>query len=76
MNDIPVAMHRAPDVGPLPAVAVPKVAQFTLANGLPVATVRRDVAPIVSAAFMFRSGSAMDPAGAVRAGVADGGDAG
>jgi zinc protease len=56
-------MNQAPDVGPLPAVAVPKVSQFTLANGLPVATVRRDVAPIVSAAFMFRSGSAMDPAG-------------
>ena len=61
-------MNQAPDVGPLPAVAVPTVTQFTLANGLPVATVRRDVAPIVSAAFMFRTGSAMDPAG--RSGLA------
>jgi zinc protease len=61
-------MNQAPDVGPLPAVAVPTVTQFALASGLPVATLRRDVAPIVSAAFMFRTGSAMDPPG--RAGLA------
>jgi zinc protease len=56
-------MNQAPVVGPLPTIAVPQVTQFALASGLPVATVRRDVAPIVSAAFMFRSGAAMDPPG-------------
>ena len=61
-------MNQAPDVGPLPAIAVPGVTQFALASGLPVATVRRDVAPIVSAAFMFRTGAAMDPPG--KAGLA------
>ena len=61
-------MAQAPAVGPLPAVALPRATRLTLSNGLEVVALRRDVAPIVSAAFMFRSGGACDPAG--RAGLA------
>src|SRR5262249_9524816 len=35
----------------------------SLSSGLQVVALRRNVAPIVSAAFMFRSGGACDPAG-------------
>ena len=61
-------MGQAPAVGPLPAVALPRATRFKLSSGLEVVAVRRNVAPIVSAAFMFRSGAAYDPAG--RTGVA------
>lgn len=61
-------MKQAPTVGALPVVALPRATQFALASGLQVATLRREVAPIVSAAFMFRSGAATDPPG--RAGLA------
>ena len=56
-------MAQAPAVGPLPAVALPRATRFSLVDGLQVVRLRRDVAPIVSAAFMFRSGGACDPAG-------------
>jgi len=55
-------MAEAPAVGPLPAVALPRATRFKLSSGLEVVAVRRNVAPIVSAAFMFRSGGAYDPA--------------
>ncbi|HEY7375619.1 MAG TPA: insulinase family protein, partial [Polyangia bacterium] len=61
-------MAQAPAVGPLPAVDIPRASRFALSNGLNVVALRRDVAPIVSAAFMFRSGGAVDPPG--RAGLA------
>ena len=61
-------MGQAPAVGPLPAVALPRATRFKLSSGLDVVAVRRNVAPIVSAAFMFRSGAVYDPAG--RTGVA------
>src|SRR3954467_11133002 len=61
-------MAQAPAVGPLPTIALPPAKRFALSNGLEVVALRRDVAPIVSAAFMFRSGAACDPAG--RAGLA------
>jgi zinc protease len=66
--ETPAAMGQAPAVGPLPAVALPRATRFKLSSGLDVVAVRRNVAPIVSAAFMFRSGAAYDPAG--RTGVA------
>jgi len=60
--ETPAAMAEAPAVGPLPAVALPRATRFKLSSGLEVVAVRRNVAPIVSAAFMFRSGGAYDPA--------------
>ena len=60
-------MAEAPAVGPLPAIALPRATRFALSSGLEVVALRRDVAPIVSAAFMFRSGAACDPSG--RAGL-------
>jgi zinc protease len=66
--ETPAAMAQAPAVGPLPTIALPQATRFALSNGLEVVAVRRDVAPIVSAAFMFRSGAAYDPPG--RAGLA------
>jgi zinc protease len=68
VNDTPAQMTSAPAVGPLPAVVVPSATRFTLSNGLPVVTVRREVAPIVSAALMVRRGAGDEPpelAGAV-----------
>src|SRR4051794_5213159 len=61
-------MGQAPPVGPLPTIALPRATGFTLRSGLEVVALRRDVAPIVSAAFMFRSGGACDPPG--KAGLA------
>jgi zinc protease len=66
--DTPTEMRAAPAVGPLPAVALPAVTGFSLSNGLEVVAVRRNVAPIVSAALMIRSGGSADPSG--RAGLA------
>jgi len=66
--ETPPAMAAAPEVGPLPTVALPRATRFSLSNGLEVVALRREVAPIVSAAFMFRSGAAFDPPG--RTGVA------
>ena len=63
MIETPAEMAQAPEVGPLPTVSLPRVTQFSLTSGLPVVALRRDVAPIVSAAFMFRSGAACDPPG-------------
>jgi zinc protease len=66
--ETPATMAQAPAVGPLPAIQLPRATRFALSNGLEVVALRRDVAPIVSAAFMFRSGAAADPPG--RAGLA------
>ncbi len=60
MTAAPESMKAAPAVGPLPAVLVPPAARFTLSNGLPVVAVHREVAPIVSAALMIRSGAGAD----------------
>src|SRR5437764_534765 len=68
MTETPASMAQPPAVGPLPAIALPRATRLTLSNGLEVVAMRRDVAPIVSAAFMFRSGAACDPAG--RSGLA------
>ena len=73
--EAPAAMTSAPAVGPLPSVVPPHADRFTLSNGLEVVTVRREVAPIVSAALMIRSGAGNDAAGAVGPGLADRGDA-
>jgi zinc protease len=56
-------MAQAPAVGPLPTIALPRASRFSLSSGLEVVALRRDVAPIVSAAFMFRSGASSDPPG-------------
>jgi len=53
--ETPAAMAQPPAVGPLPNLELPRATRFTLSNGLEVVALRRDVAPIVSAAFMFRS---------------------
>ena len=68
MIETPAAMAQPPAVGPLPAIEIPRATRFALSNGLNVVALRRDVAPIVSAAIMFRSGGAVDPPG--RAGLA------
>ena len=60
MIEAPAAMTSAPAVGPLPSVVPPTADRFTLSNGLEVVTVRREVAPIVSAALMIRSGEGND----------------
>ena len=60
MIETPAAMDTAPAVGPLPSVIPPATNRFTLSNGLEVVTVRREVAPIVSAALMIRSGAGAD----------------
>jgi zinc protease len=59
--ETPAVMAAAPAVGPLPAVGLPRASGFQLTNGLEVVAVRRDVAPIVSAALMIRSGGGADP---------------
>jgi zinc protease len=61
LSDTPSVMDAAPAVGPLPQVVVPSVNRFTLSSGLPVVTIRREVAPIVSAALMVRSGAGAEP---------------
>jgi zinc protease len=61
--ETPASMAEAPAVGPLPTIDLPRATRFSLASGLEVVALRRDVAPIVSAAFMFRSGAAFDPPG-------------
>jgi zinc protease len=60
--ETPAAMAEAPAVGPLPRCRPAARDAFKLSSGLEVVAVRRNVAPIVSAAFMFRSGGAYDPA--------------
>jgi zinc protease len=66
--ETPDTMATAPRVGPLPTVMPPAATRSSLANGLEVVLVRRQVAPIVSAALMIRSGAGTDlPA---RAGLA------
>jgi predicted Zn-dependent peptidase len=67
VTETPSSMAEAPAVGPLPAVALPRATRFALSSGLEIVALKRDVAPIVSAAFMFRSGAACDPSG--RAGL-------
>jgi len=59
--ETPEEMAQAPTVGPLPRVSLPRAIEFSLDNGLQVVAVHRDVAPIVSAALMIRSGSSSDP---------------
>src|SRR6185312_4818378 len=61
LSAAPKAMTAAPSVGPLPSVAPPTAERMTLSTGLEVVTVRREVAPIVSAALMIRSGAGDDP---------------
>jgi len=56
----PEAMATAPVVGPLPTVIPPQATRFALENGLEVVLVPRQVAPIVSAALMIRSGAGID----------------
>ena len=68
MIETPAEMAQAPAVGPLPPVTLPRASRFSLSSGLQVVALRRSVAPIVSATFMFRSGAACDPSG--RAGLA------
>jgi zinc protease len=58
--EAPETMRDAPAVGPLPSVTIPPTDRFTLSTGLEVVTVRREVAPIVSAALMIRSGAGDD----------------
>jgi len=58
--EAPETMKGAPAVGPLPSVSIPPTDRFTLPTGLEVVTVRREVAPIVSAALMIRSGAGDD----------------
>jgi zinc protease len=66
--ETPQAMSTAPVVGPLPTVIPPHATRSRLASGLEVVLVPRQVAPIVSAALMIRSGAGIDsPA---RAGLA------
>ena len=60
MIETPDLMGTAPVVGPLPTVIPPVAARSTLGNGLDVVLVQRQVAPIVSAALMIRSGGGVD----------------
>jgi zinc protease len=55
-------MTEAPRVGPLPALEAPPPLQLALGNGLPVAAVRRSVAPIVAVSIVIRTGADADPA--------------
>jgi predicted Zn-dependent peptidase len=55
-------MTHAPAVGPLPRLEPTRPARFALSNGLEVAAVRREVAPLVAVNVMFRSGSDRDGA--------------
>jgi predicted Zn-dependent peptidase len=50
-------MTNAPAVGPLPRLEPTRPRRFVLSNGLEVAAVRREVAPLVAVNVMFRSGS-------------------
>jgi zinc protease len=58
--ETPQAMATAPTVGPLPTVIPPQATRSSLASGLDVVLVPRQVAPIVSAALMIRSGAGID----------------
>jgi zinc protease len=53
-------MATAPVVGPLPTVIPPQATRSSLGSGLPIVMIPRQVAPIVSAALMIRSGSGTD----------------
>ena len=55
--EIPAHMTAAPTVGPLPRLEPTRPARFVLSNGLEVFAVRREVAPLVAANLMFRTGS-------------------
>jgi predicted Zn-dependent peptidase len=63
-------MISAPAVGPLPRLEPPRPTRHVLSNGLEVAAIRREVAPLVAVNIMFRSGSDADPAGLVGLGAA------
>jgi predicted Zn-dependent peptidase len=53
-------MTHAPAVGPLPRLEPIRPRRFVLSNGIEVAAVRREVAPLVAVNVMFRSGSDAD----------------
>jgi zinc protease len=53
-------MAHAPSVGPLPRLEPTRPTRFVLSNGLEVAAVRREVAPLVAVNIMLRSGSDAD----------------
>jgi zinc protease len=60
LDSAPAHMTQAPNVGPLPRLEPTRPARFVLSNGLEVAAVRREVAPLVAVNVMFRSGSDSD----------------
>jgi zinc protease len=66
----PEHMTRQPAVGPLPHLEPPRPTRHVLSNGLEVAAVRREVAPLIAVNIMFRSGSDNDPAELVGLGAA------
>jgi zinc protease len=57
---VPAHMTQAPAVGPLPRLEPTRPVKFVLSNGLEVAAVRREVAPLVAVNVMIRSGSDAD----------------
>jgi predicted Zn-dependent peptidase len=63
-------MASAPSVGPLPRLEPPRPTRHVLSNGIEVAAIRREVAPLIAVNLMFRSGSDADPAGLVGVGAA------
>ena len=58
---VPAAAARAPAIGPLPALAPAPPGRFELRNGLPVISVPRRTAPVVSLRLVVRSGADADP---------------
>ena len=53
---------KYPAAGPVRPLALPKVQEFRLANGLPVYLVEKRDLPIVQMTFVFNAGSIYDPA--------------
>lgn len=53
----PSHMEKAPAVGPLPLLEPPRPSRFVFGPGVEVATVHRQVAPLVAVNLMFRTGS-------------------
>jgi zinc protease len=56
-----VDRSRPPELGPLPALHLPKVRTLTLANGLEIAVVEMHEVPVVDVTLLLRAGAVRDP---------------
>ncbi len=67
---------KPPALGPVARLTLPPIEKRALANGVPVWVVEAHEVPLVQVSLVVMAGSGDDPAGPVRRGQPDGGDAG